>query len=140
MKVSTLKNSFSVLIILFFYFSIFPIVSFAQTQNTFSGIVPNCGSALDPNGECNFNSVVDTARTVANEIFIIGMALAPIILAYVGYLLVTSGDKPDKRSQAKKIAWNVVIGIVIMMLAWLFVTLILNGLLNKKTLDTIPLK
>ena len=79
--------------------------------------------------DCNFGSLVLLAKGVAAKIFILGLALAPIIFAYAGFLMVTSQDSPAKRATAKKIFWNVAIGLVVMMCAWVFVNLILTALL-----------
>lgn len=95
--------------------------------------VPNTPKAANP-GECTFQDFVALAKAVANKIVIIGLALAPIIFAYVGYLLITSSDNPGKRTLAKKIGWNVAIGLVIMMLAWLLVKLVLDALVNSSIL------
>ena len=79
--------------------------------------------------DCNFGSLILLAKGVASKLFILGLALAPIIFAYAGFLMLTSQDSPAKRTTAKKIFWNVALGLVVMMCAWVFVNLILTALL-----------
>ena len=91
---------------------------------------PSGGLQASQNHACTFQDLVNGSKAFANEIVQIGLIVAPLILAYVGWLFITSGDNPDNRNTAKKIGWNVVKGLAMMMLAWVVVNLILTALLK----------
>lgn len=132
----TILNIFFLPIFLFliFYF-LLPSFVLAQNNNPLfqcSGAnnleVDNSGSIH--NRECKFEDVVNLAQAVVSKLFVIALAVAPLIFAYVGWLFLSSGDAPGQRDKAKKIAKNVAIGLAIMMLAWVIVNLILTALIN----------
>jgi hypothetical protein len=79
---------------------------------------------------CTFSDLVELAQAVANKIVQVGLILSPLIFAYAGWLLLTSGANPGKRKDAQKIFLNVVIGLAIMLSAWLVVKLVLTALVN----------
>ena len=78
--------------------------------------------------DCNFQSLIETAKNVVAKIVLIGLALSPIIIAYGGFLYLTSQNNPNKRTTANGIFKNVAVGLVIMMLAWVLVSLIFSAL------------
>ncbi len=90
---------------------------------TAAGLVPDC-----PNG-CNFNDLmIMINRVIKFLLFTIATPLAAIIFAYAGFLLITSGGDPGKKTQAKKIIGNLLIGYIIALAAWLIVNTIVTGL------------
>jgi hypothetical protein len=88
--------------------------------------------------DCTFENLVTVAQEVANWIIKLGLMLSPLIFAYAGFLYLTSGANPGQRTKASGIFKNVAIGLVIMMCAWLFVSLILNALLDPTVLGNLP--
>ncbi|MBI3572040.1 hypothetical protein HY091_00695 [Candidatus Kaiserbacteria bacterium] len=57
--------------------------------------------------------------------------VAPIMIAYSGFLYVVNPVKPEGRSEANKILRNTVVGIVIALAAWLIVDAILTALTTR---------
>jgi hypothetical protein len=95
------------------------------------GIVPDCGYNLggDGNGRiCGFNDLIGLIQEVIEYIFILTVPITAIVFAYAGFLYITSGEKPKKREDAKNAMIKVVIGIAVVMSAWLVVTLIVTTL------------
>lgn len=89
-----------------------------------AGIVPDCG----PNGECTFEHLVELANNLIQFMFKFGAIIAGLLIAYAGWLYLTSGGNPGNVSKAKGIFWKVLVGFVIMLGAYLVVTLILRVL------------
>lgn len=100
-----------------------------------NGLVPDCGydirtlSNKEGAGRmCGLTDAITLIQRLIEYIFILILPIAAIVFVYVGYLFLTSGGNPDKRSTAKKAMLNLVIGIVIIMAAWLIVKTILLSL------------
>jgi hypothetical protein len=77
---------------------------------------------------CTFGDLVIATQGFANKIMQIAIVCIAPIIAYIGYLVITSADDPKKLGDAKKIAWNVVKGAAYMLLAWVIVNMILTTL------------
>ena len=89
-----------------------------------AGLVP-CGGPGEP--RCDFNQLMNMANILINFLlFKITLPIAAILFAYVGFLLLFQGE--SKRDTAKAIAWNVVLGLIIALAAWLIVKTVLLGL------------
>jgi len=95
------------------------------------GIVPDCGYDLGPDGNgriCGFNDLIGLIQQVIEYIFILTIPITAIVFAYAGFLYITSGENPKKREDAKNAMIKVVVGIAVVMSAWLIVTLIVRTL------------
>ncbi|PCI20188.1 hypothetical protein COB64_02660 [Candidatus Wolfebacteria bacterium] len=78
---------------------------------------------------CDFNFLLTLINNVIDFLlFNIAIPIAAIAFAYAGFILLSSGGAPDKRSKAKAIFINVLIGLVIALSAWLIVKAIFFGL------------
>ncbi len=121
-----------------------------NTQNTGGGVVLNdtqqdivdnglvptdCGYNIrtlanaDGTGRiCGFNDAIRLVQRVIEYIFVLILPIAAIVFAYAGFLFMTSGGNPSRRDAAKKAMINVVLGIVIVMAAWLVVKTVLVAL------------
>lgn len=100
-----------------------------------NGLVSDCGydirtlSNEDGTGRmCGLADAIILIQRLIEYIFILILPIAAIVFVYVGYLFLTSGGNADKRSKAKKAMLSLVIGIVIIMAAWLIVKTILQTL------------
>lgn len=91
----------------------------------YSGLV-TCG--LDPdNYDCDFNMFLALINRVANFLLVyIAFPFIGIVVAYAGFLLITSGGSESKLKEAKGMIWNVVIGLVVALLAWVIIKLVLS--------------
>lgn len=102
----------------------------------FSGLVPKCnmsGSAIDQKtGQyatpCDFNYFMALInRLIKFFLFDIATPFLAIIIIYVAYLFLTSGGS-NQTEKAKHVLWNVVIGYVIALAAWLIINTIISAL------------
>ncbi|MCI5051054.1 MAG: pilin [Candidatus Pacebacteria bacterium] len=103
--------------------------SSSQTDIINNGIVPNCGYNLTDGGRlCGFSDLIKLVQRGIEYIFILVVPIVAITFAYAGYLYLTSGGNSSKRDAAKNAMTKSLIGIVVVMSAWLIVTLILRTL------------
>ncbi|MCA9351997.1 hypothetical protein KC866_01205 [Patescibacteria group bacterium] len=90
-----------------------------------NGIVPNdCGYNLGRKGNgriCGFADIIDLIGRIIEYIFILVIPIAALVFAYAGFLYLTSGGDTGKRQAAKRAMTNVIVGIIIVMAAWLVV-------------------
>jgi hypothetical protein len=133
-----INKTFSTLLIIFVLSSfVFPLFSSAQGEPR---LVP-CGTERSPivtgpdgkqtGGEitnpCGFKDLINMINKVISFIlFKLALPIAAIMFAYAGFLLVFSGGASEKRSKAKSIFLNVVIGLVLVAAAWLIIRTILS--------------
>lgn len=76
---------------------------------------------------CTLNDLITLINTaITFVLFKLATPLIVLILLYAGFLLVTSAGNPESLSKAKKIILNVVVGYIIALVAWLFITWVLK--------------
>jgi len=73
------------------------------------------------NRTCGFSDFVNLIQRVIEYIIILVLPILAIIIAYTGYLFLTSGGNPSKRTAAKNAVTNALIGVVVILAAWLIV-------------------
>lgn len=99
---------------------------FGQTVD--SGLVVCGTTASNP---CTFDKLIEQVRVVINFlIFKIAAPLAAVMFAYAGYLYVTNRGNESQIKEAHEIFWNVFIGLVIALAAWLTINFILTFFLG----------
>ncbi len=106
------------ILILFFgiFFLAIPVISSAQ-------IVPDCGP-----GGCGWDDLVQLAKNSINFLIWIAIPISALMFAWAGFLYISAGGSQDKIKQAHSLFLNVGIGLVIVLGAWLIVSLILFAL------------
>jgi hypothetical protein len=102
---------------LVFLILIIPALSLAD------GLVP-CDNTTQP---CDFNAFMALINTVIHFIlFSMVIPIAAIMFAYAGFLMVTAGgEAAGARTKAKSIFFNVVLGLIIAVAAFLIIRTIL---------------
>ncbi len=86
-----------------------------------------CGRRGQP--ACNFKYFIELLnRFIRFVLFTLAMPVAALLFAYAGFLFMTSGSNPTKRSDAKKIFIDVFWGFIIALAAFLIVKSIMSGL------------
>lgn len=105
-----------------------PVVASAQI---FGGPIVPCGGPDGP--ECNACQLVKMADNLIK--FFVGMAVvvATLMFTWAGIKYATSGTKPDQISEAHKIFFNVLIGLIVVLGAWLIIDLILMAIPSEGT-------
>ena len=92
-----------------------------------TGITYECGNGVTA-GDCTFSDLVAATIKVTNFGAIFALSFSVVVIAYAGVKFMISGDFPAERTKAKSMLWKVVIGIIVILAAWLIVTLITNAL------------
>jgi len=113
---------------------IFVVGSFALPLAAHAGGIPFFGPII-PDAVNRCAAGWGMLITVINNIisFLITLAIvfvAPLMIAYSGFLLVVSQGDSGKRTEARKILTNTVVGIVIALAGWLIVDAIMAVLYN----------
>lgn len=88
-----------------------------------AGLVPCSGAS------CDFAAFITLIRNMINFlIFKLAVPLAAISFAIAGVMILTAGGNEGQVARAKEIFWNVLIGLIVALSAWLIVTAILAAL------------
>lgn len=81
--------------------------------------------------DCTFQHLLQLVKNIINFIVAIAVPLASVVIMYAGIKLVLSRTNETERSEAKKVLWTAVWGLVIVLAAWLIVNTILVALLRE---------
>ncbi len=80
--------------------------------------------------DCNICHIAELAQNVLNTGIFIAVFLSAILFAWAGWKYITAGGGGEV-SAAKEIFLNVLIGLVIILAAWLIVDTIMRTLVNE---------
>ena len=90
-----------------------------------AGIIPCQGDA------CQLCSVIQLGQNVINFLMVLGVAVGVLMISIGGIQLVLSQGNESAKEKAKSRVWNVVIGFVIILTAYLIVNTVLTALTGK---------
>ncbi len=112
------------------------------TSSSGNGIIPACnvGPIVASTGmyanPCDFNFFIQLINNIIKFLlFVIATPLVALIIMYTGYLYLTSGGS-NQTEKAKHILFNVVVGYVIALAAWLIINAIITSLNLDPTINT----
>ncbi|MEX0918261.1 MAG: pilin [Candidatus Paceibacterota bacterium] len=80
-----------------------------------TGLVPACGA------NCNWCDFITLINNVVRWLIIFLSVIAVIVLVIAGFKMVTSGGDVSAWTSAKSMFTNVILGIIIVLAAWLIV-------------------
>lgn len=135
MKSALLVASFS-LLLSGFLFGLQTTTAQAQMPSFTGSIVP-CGSATTCTDgarairECGFCDLVALAQNIINFLIFAGIVIAVLMFVYAGILYVTSPGNSGNISKAHSIFWDVLVGLIITLAAWLIVDVIMKTFYNQ---------
>jgi len=119
-----------------FMLMVFSLPLVVSAQGQWRGIVV-CGNTSGGNQgldsqPCTFNDIINQVKVVIDfALFKIAAPLAAVMFAYAGFLYVTNRGNESQIKQAHEIFWNVFIGLVIALAAWLTMNFILTFFLGQ---------
>ena len=93
--------------------------------------MPCDGTALSGT-ECTVCSLATLAQNVLNTGIFIAVFFSAIMFAWAGWELLTSQGNEEKYTHAKSIFLNVMIGLIIILAAWLVVDTLMRAMLGAK--------
>ena len=109
---------------------VLPYTVFAQTIPFFGPIVPTAINKC-PGSFALFITVINNLIIFLLTIAIV--FIAPLMIAYSGFLFVVNPVNPSGKEKAKTILWNTIFGIVIALAGWLIVDGIMAVLYSPPT-------
>ena len=104
-----------------------PIVPCGRTSTGTSG----SGGSLP----CEFDDLVTLAENIMGFLTFISIPIAALLFAYAGFLLIKPGAAESERKKAKAIFSSTIIGIAIMLGAYVAVYTIASALVDEKYYD-----
>ncbi len=123
--------------------------AFAQTPPPYgargSGLIP-CGVDANDDGvvkgaeECTYNDIILGIQGIINFLFALVVPIATIMIAFAGWKLLTADGDSGKVSEARGLMTSVIIGFIIMLVAWLIVFTLTEALLDPDSGFTNMLK
>ena len=115
-------NRFLIALVAFLAFV--PLTASAASATFFGPIVPEICQQCP----CGFGGVLAIIQNLMNFIVSISIIIMTLILVWGGFLYMTSPTNPESRSTANKMLINAVIGILIVLSAWLIVDFVMKTL------------
>lgn len=119
------------------------LVSFALPGVAEAQGIPSIGSGfhiipdahdLDPacpeGAPLSFGAIMQIAQNLLGAAIAFGVLIFVIMMAWGGFLLITSPVNPEAKSTARKMLGNAAIGLLITMSAWLIVDFVMKSLYN----------
>lgn len=135
LKSNILKYSLSLFV---FILLVMPMFALAQSSSPGTGIVYECNSG-GVIGNCSYADFIMAVRRVVNWLITFTLSFSVVVIVYVGYELMTSGDSSSARTKAKERLWKLAIGIFWVLAAWMVVNLIATTLLNSSVSSVLPI-
>ncbi|HYE23282.1 MAG TPA: pilin [Candidatus Paceibacterota bacterium] len=140
-----MKRIFTALALSLAFFVAFTPQTFAAA-NFFGPIIPDgtngqpdctCEDQLAPSGASipsapDWGCVMQTMQNLINLAISLSFILAIIYIVYTGFMFVSSAGSPGQREAAKTRLMNVVIGILVVLSAWLIVDFIMKTLYDPQ--------
>ncbi len=105
--------------------AVFTIVALLPTPSFAILIAPCQGDT------CTACDLVTLAQNVLNFGFIFGLLVSSLLFAYAGILYLSAATNPGNISKAHSIFWNVVVGFVILLSAWIAIDIIMKTLYGE---------
>ncbi len=110
-----------------------PIFVFAANTNFLGPLVPPCTEGGD--GICQACNLVQLADNILKFMVVLSAMAVAIMFAYAGFLYVTAAANKQHLDSAKKIFWNALIGIIVVLCAYLLIDTVLKVLTGTKGLS-----
>ena len=88
--------------------------------------------------DCTCQDLVHSAQNILYTGIYVAVFLSAVLFAWAGWKMLAgknSGD-PGAIENSKKILWNVIVGLVILLAAWLIVNTLFTALTNSKGLGS----
>ena len=127
-NIATVRLSEVAVFVALLFLVLAPVIVFAQIPT----IVPcTCATGATP---CTFCHIAQLAQNILNGGIYLAVFLSAILFAYAGWQYITAGGESGKASEAKKIFWNVGVGLVLILAAWLIVDMIMGILTSREAL------
>lgn len=126
-----------------------PMQAHAQLGNFFKGPLVPCGASnqlkvtndgtkLCIEGECTTCGLVTLASNVINFMIFLAVVAAALLFAYAGGLYIFSAANQGNISKAHRIFWDVLLGLVLVLVGWMVVDTVMKVLYGDGPQDWGP--
>lgn len=129
----TLKQKNILIFVLFFIVGVgiaLPVVNAQAAIHIFGGTV---SASCKATGDCNFCDVLAVVYNIGNFIFSAMIGIALILFLFGSTGLIVNWGNAEMIANNKKLLINTIVGVVIIMLAWILVDAILFMVLGVDT-------
>ncbi len=91
-------------------------------------------------GGCGWKELGPIVNELLQNIILLGVFIATLMIFYAGFVLVKGQGSSDARSKVKKIFWGIVIGMVLLIGAYYIVEFVLDtiGVNQEFRQDSLP--
>lgn len=121
-----IRKAFSIFVIAFIFVAIFtPFIASAV-------IIPEGGIVPCEGLDCQFCHLAKLGQNLFNTIIYLATFIAVLLFLWAGIKYITAGGNPSQISQAHSIFGNVLIGFILLLVAWFIVDLIMTTFLSKE--------
>jgi len=93
-------------------------------------IVPEACQGKDAATKCGICELAKLVRNILNAAIYLAVIAAAVLFAWTGFKFVSARDNSGALTAAKKMFWNVVLGLIIILAAWLIVNTIMSFMTN----------
>lgn len=91
----------------------------------------NCNGPGGCNSIC---AIADLAQNILNDGIFVAVFLSAILFAYAGLKMLISPASPAQQGQAKTLFFNVLVGFIIILAAWLIIDTLMRVMLGSNPL------
>lgn len=117
-------------------FCAIPAIAFGAETTFFGSIVPDCPMYGGTADVCRACDLVKLADNIIKFFVVLSVLVASLLFAWAGFLYVTAASSKSNLDQAKNIFFNVLIGLVLVLAAWLIVDLLLRAI-SRQSLNVL---
>lgn len=103
-----------------------------ESPTLFRSIIPQEGTCTCPNSAPDWGCILQTVQGVINLVVGLAFVLLVLSLMYAGFLLMTRGASPEARTSARRVVANTLIGLAVVLIAWLGVDFLMKTVYNPR--------
>ena len=107
-----------------------PYYAYAATVGIFDPIIPQSGSCLCPGSAPDWGCVLQVVQNIINVGISLGVIFVVLAIAYGGFLFMTNSANPANLEKGRAVMMNAIIGLVVVLSAWLVVDFVMKALYN----------
>lgn len=123
-----------------FFFSFLFVASSLVLPHAAHAAIPFFGPIVPPNIEqcaAGWASIIVVTNNIIEFLLtLLIVFVAPIMIAYAGFLFVVNPVNPSEKQKAKSVLTNTILGIVISLSAWLIVDAVMAALYNPSAVGS----
>lgn len=112
--------------------------SLVGAQGVIPTIVPEKCQGANAATECGICQLAELVKNILNAAIFLAVIAAACLFAWTGFKFLTERDNSGSRTAAKKMFWNVMLGLIIILAAWLIVNTIMSFMVKGNLAGGLP--